>query len=155
MNMFKRLIDLRQIGLIDKIIKLTSQERQLKKMLKEYRSVQNAHRSTWIQKVKYGYQIIISEMFCYAIATGKIDIAFHMFTNNPDKIYSSKNACVDAIISILQINMVKDCHFIRFEEVLTILKSFIKYIDFRSALEILSQIDEMLSASPEDSFLVY
>lgn len=103
----------------------------------------------------YDYDEIISDAFSYAITLNKLHIAFYLFKTYEDDVYGNKMLCIKSILDSFKNDDTQINQVMYLEERLYILEKFMKFIEYKMALEFLTVIHQEIMDKPQINFLVY
>jgi hypothetical protein len=103
----------------------------------------------------YDLDEIISDAFSYAISINHLHIAFYLLRTYPEDVYGNKILCVKSIINSFKNDDVQVNQVLYLEERLFILEKFMKFIEYKMALEFFDVIHDQITDEPKINFLVY
>ena len=103
----------------------------------------------------YDYDEIVSDAFSYAITLNKLHIAFYLFKTYEEDVYGNKMLCVKSILDSFKNDDTQINQVMYLEERLYILEKFMKFIEYKLALEFLTVIHQEIMDKPQINFLVY
>jgi hypothetical protein len=103
----------------------------------------------------YDYDEIISDAFSYAISLNKLHIAFYLFKTYEEDVYGNKMLCIKSILNSFKNEDTKSNQVMYLEERLYILEKFMKFIEYKMALEYITVMHQEVSDDPNINFLVY
>lgn len=165
--LFKLLIYYEEVNTFEKVLKYrmkgpSNQDPDAKDVAAEFRGskVVSETEADFIPGRKdndniYDYDEIISDAFSYAISMNKLPIAFYLFKTYEDDVYGNKQLCVESIIESFKNDETQVNQVMYLEERLFILEKFMKFVEYKLALEFLTVIHQQISDDPKTNFLVF
>lgn len=103
----------------------------------------------------YDLDEIISDAFSYAISINHLHIAFYLLRTYDEEVYGNKLLSIKSIVNSFKNDDSQVNQVLYLEERLFILEKFMRFIEYKTALEFFEVFYDQITDDPNINFLVY